>query len=196
MALLRGVKRSALIAIAVPAFVVLTAISTLAETTPSPTSGAGTGASGARNVGDPTAGGTLFSQVGCATCHGAALTGGIGPALNPIVKFPSVPNPLDPTYLFDTIKNGRTPQPGDGYTTLMPARGGDPALTDQNIRDLAAFIIQQNQNPGGAPLAAGDLAKLTILWVVIGIGAMSVITYLLAQYNMRWIARRAAARNK
>jgi len=196
MTLLRGVKRSVLIAMAVPVLVILTAISTLAETSPSPS--ASGGASGARGAlpGDPTAGGTLFSQAGCATCHGAALTGGIGPALNPIVKFSSVPNPLDPTYLFNTIKNGRTPQAGDGYSTPMPAKGGDSALTDQNIRDLAAFIIQQNQIPGGAPLPAGELAKLTIIWVLIGIGAMSVITYLLAQYNMRWIARRAAARNK
>jgi hypothetical protein len=33
-----------------------------------------------------------------------------------------------------------------------------------------------------------------MLWVGIGIVSMIFVTYLLAQYNMRWIARRAAAR--
>jgi hypothetical protein len=46
------------------------------------------------------------------------------------------------------------------------------------------------------PLTPGELAKRTILWVAVGIVAMVFITYLLAQYNMRWIARRAAARRK
>jgi O-antigen ligase len=32
-------------------------------------------------------------------------------------------------------------------------------------------------------------------WVGIGIIGLLFITYLLAQYNMRWIARRAAARH-
>jgi hypothetical protein len=45
-------------------------------------------------------------------------------------------------------------------------------------------------------LSPGELAKRTILWVTIGIIAMVFITYLLAQYNMRWVARRAAARRK
>jgi hypothetical protein len=35
-----------------------------------------------------------------------------------------------------------------------------------------------------------------MLWVGIGIVGMVFITYLLAQYNMRWIARRAAARHR
>jgi hypothetical protein len=79
----------------------------------------------------------------------------------------------------------------------MPPKGGNSNLTDQDIRDLAAYIIQQNQiPPGSLPLSPGELAKRTILWVTIGIVAMVFITFLLAQYNMRWIARRAAARRK
>jgi hypothetical protein len=77
----------------------------------------------------------------------------------------------------------------------MPPKGGTTSLTDQDIRDLAAFIINSNLS-GEPPLPAGELAKRTILWVLIGVGAMGFITYLLAQYNMRWIARRAAARNR
>jgi len=62
---------------------------------------------------------------------------------------------------------------------------------------VAAFIIQQNHaGSGNAPLPPGELAKRTILWVSIGIIAMVFITYLLSTYNMRWIARRAAARRK
>jgi hypothetical protein len=77
----------------------------------------------------------------------------------------------------------------------MPAKGGNASLTDQDVKDLAAYIIQQNMT-GSPPLPPGELAKRTILWVSIGIGAMIFVTYLLAQYNMRWIARRAAARRK
>jgi hypothetical protein len=77
----------------------------------------------------------------------------------------------------------------------MPAKGGNPKLTDQDIKDLASYIIQENRT-GSPPLSPGELAKRTILWVSIGILAMIFITYLLSQYNMRWIARRAAARRK
>ena len=78
----------------------------------------------------------------------------------------------------------------------MPPKGGNPNLTDQDIKDLAAYIIEQNRAPGGAPLPPGELAKRTMLWVGIGIVSMIFVTYLLAQYNMRWIARRAAARRR
>jgi mono/diheme cytochrome c family protein len=184
---MRGPKRFALLALAVPALLTITTISTLADASPAP--------SGTSSLpGDPAKGETLFSQSGCASCHGAALTGGIGPALNPIEKLSNVPNSLDPASLIDIITNGRTPQPGDPRQTAMPPKGG-ATLSDQDIKDLAAFIISSNLS-GEPPLPAGELAKRTILWVLIGIGAMSFITYLLAQYNMRWIARRDAARNK
>lgn len=78
----------------------------------------------------------------------------------------------------------------------MPAKGGNDKLTDQDVRDLAAYIIQQNHAPGGGALSPNELAKRTILWVSIAIIAMGFITYLLSAYNMRWIARRAAARKK
>ena len=77
----------------------------------------------------------------------------------------------------------------------MPAKGGNSQLSDQDVKDLASYIIQQNRT-GSPPLSAGELAKRTILWVGIGIVAMIFVTFLLAQYNMRWIARRAAARRK
>jgi mono/diheme cytochrome c family protein len=184
----RGLKRYALLVLAVPALLAITTISTLADSSPSP--------SGSPALpGDPVRGETVYGTAGCGTCHGAALTGGVGPALNPIDRtLKGVTNPLDSEFLINIITNGRDPQPGDPKTVKMPAKGG-AVLTDQDIKDLAAFIIQSNL-AGEPPLPPGELAKRTLLWVIIGVGAMSFITYLLAQYNMRWIARRAAARNR
>jgi mono/diheme cytochrome c family protein len=189
MRLPKGLKLSALVALAVPALVALTALTTLADSSPTPSPSAG-----AALPGDPARGATLFGQ-NCATCHGSSLTGGIGPSLNPIEKLPGVSNPLDPTFLIDIITNGRKHQATDPRSTDMPAKGGNGSLTDQDVKDLAAYIIQQNMT-GSPPLPPGELAKRTILWVSIGIAAMIFVTFLLAQYNMRWIARRAAARRK
>jgi mono/diheme cytochrome c family protein len=189
MGLHKGIKLSALLGAAVPALVALTAISTMAASSPSPS------ASEAPLPGDPVKGEMLYARSGCAGCHGASLTGNIGPALNPIYKLTDVANPLDPAFLIDIITNGRVHKAGDPGTVNMPPKGGATNLTDQDIKDLAAFIIRENRT-GSPPLAPNELAKRTILWVGIGIVAMLFITLLLAQYNMRWIARRAAARRK
>lgn len=191
MRLTRGV----VLALGIPAFFILTALSTLADATPSPAPG-GSAATGSTALpGDPQKGATLYAQ-NCATCHGAGLEGGIGATLNPIDKLAGVPNPLDPNFLIDVIANGRQPQAGDPKQTAMPPKGGNPKLTDQDVRDLAAYIIEQNRTQGGGTLSPGELAKRTILWVSIAIIAMGFITYLLSTYNMRWIARRNAARRK
>jgi mono/diheme cytochrome c family protein len=183
------VARTLLLAVGIPGFLVLTAMSTLADSSPSPNAG-GSAATGTTALpGDPAKGESLYGQ-NCATCHGSGLEGGIGPALNPIAKLPGVAFPLSPAYLIDTITNGRKPPSGPE----MPAWGDK--LSQQDIKDLAAFIIQSNRTGGSPPLSPGELAKRTILWVTIGIIAMIFITYLLATYNMRWIARRAAARRK
>ena len=187
MRLVKGFKVSALVAMAIPAMLALTAITTLADASPSRTTAL---------PGDPNRGATLYAQ-NCTACHGANLEGGIGAVLNPIDKLPGVANPLDPTVLIGIITNGRVHQPGDPRQKDMPLKGGNPNLTDQDVKDLAAYIIVQNQiNPNSLPLAAGELAKRTIFWVSIGIISMLFVTFLLAQYNMRWIARRAAARRR
>ena len=187
MRLPRRFGLSALVAVAVPALLVLTGMSSLADSSPTPSAGSAL-------PGDPNNGATVFGQ-NCATCHGANLEGGIGASLNPIDKLPGIPDSLDPAFLIDIITNGRQPQAGDPKQVAMPAKGGNAGLTDQDVKDLAAYIIVQNRT-GSPPLSAGELAKRTILWVSIGIIAMIFITFLLAQYNMRWIARRAAARRK
>jgi mono/diheme cytochrome c family protein len=190
MRLPKGLQMSVLIALAVPALIGLTAITTLADSSPSPS-----GSPTAQPLpGDPVKGAALYGQ-NCASCHGGSLEGGVGPSLNPIYKLPGVADPLDPNWLIDIITNGRTHQPGDPGTKDMPKKGGNSKLTDQDIKDLAAYIIQENRT-GSPPLSPGELAKRTILWVSIAIAAMFFITFLLSQYNMRWIARRAAARRK
>jgi cytochrome c5 len=187
----RGFARGLVLAPAIPAFFALTAIATMAYDAPSPSPGGSATASGAATLpGDPSKGATVYAQ-DCTVCHGASLEGGIGAVLNPIERLPGVANPLDPNYLIGVITNGRT----DG-SRVMPPKGGHPELTDQDVGNLAAFIIEQNRMPGGGALSPGELAKRTILWVSIAIIAMGFITYLLSAYNMRWIARRAAARRK
>jgi mono/diheme cytochrome c family protein len=188
MRLARGIKQYSLVLLAVPGLLLLTGISTLADASPTPP------VSGAALPGDPNNGQTVYAQ-NCSTCHGNSLEGGIGAVLNPIDKLPGVPSSLDPTFLIGIITNGRVHQANDPKQTDMPA--WKATLTAQDIKDVAAFIIQQNQlGAGNAPLAPGELAKRTILWVGIGIIGMVFVTYLLAQYNMRWIARRAAARRR
>src|SRR5260370_38598659 len=96
------VSRGLLLALGIPAFLILTALSTLADTSPSPAPGAS--ASAAPLPGDPQRGATLYAQ-NCATCHGAGLEGGIGAVLNPIDKLPNVADALDPTFLIGVITN-------------------------------------------------------------------------------------------
>jgi mono/diheme cytochrome c family protein len=189
------VTRGLVLALGIPAFIAFGAMTTLADSSPSP-SGNGSAATGSTALpGDPAKGQALYGT-NCATCHGASLEGGIGPALNPIEKLPGVNDPLSPAFLIQIITNGRQPQPGDPKQVPMPAKGGNASLTDQDVKDLASYIIQANHTPGGGALSPGELAKRTILWVTIGIIGMIFITYLLSTYNMRWIARRAAARRK
>lgn len=181
----------------------------LADSSPAPTPGGGSPAPGATPSagntplggglpGDPQNGATLYGQT-CATCHGADLTGGIGPRLNPISKLGNTPNPLDAGYLIGVITNGLKGVPCSQFncsSTEMPAKGGNSSLSDQDVKDLAAYVIQQNKTPGQAALDPRALAVENVKWVTIGIVAMLILTWLLARYNMRWIDRRVAARRE
>jgi len=176
----------AVIAVLVPAILAgwtLTAVS--AETSSPAPSG-----SASALPGDPAKGSQVFGAQGCTTCHGANLEGGIGAKLNPIQKFPDVPNPLDPNYLRTTIRNGRS---GDaGFSAAMPSFGPDK-LSENDLNDVVSFIIAQNQS-GPAGLGPVELARSNVFWVSISVFLLVMVTWLLARYNMRWIARRAAAR--
>ena len=148
--------------------------------------------------GDPQNGATLYGQT-CATCHGADMTGGIGPRLNPISRLGNTPNPLDPNYLIGVITNGLNGVACSQFncsSTAMPPKGGNSSLSDQDVKDLAAYVIQQNRTPGQAALDPRALAVENVKWVTIGIVSMLILTWLLARYNMRWIDRRVAARRE
>jgi mono/diheme cytochrome c family protein len=174
------------LAFLVPALLVgLATVALAADASPSPSA---SGSPSAGLPGDPAKGQTLYQSSGCATCHGPTLSGGIGPPLHPIKNLGDTKDPLDPQYLIDTITNGKS---GVGGFGTMPAKGGATGLTDQDVRNLAAFIIQQNHITGPVPLSPGALAQSTIEWVTIGILAMLALTYLLSRYNMRWIARKS-----
>ena len=160
----------------------------------SPSASAAPGAAGSL-PGDATKGQAAYNSANCAQCHGASLEGGVGPRLNPLQKitgtpdFKKVDEPAVAEYLITTITNGKAPSDGFGQ---MPAKGG-ANLSDQDVKDIASYIIQTNLS-GKTPLSPAELARSNVFWVAVGIGGMCLLTYLLAQYNMRWIARRAAAR--
>jgi mono/diheme cytochrome c family protein len=174
----------AAVAILVPAILAgwtLTAVSA-EQSSPTP--------SAAQLPGDPNAGAQVYGSKGCTSCHGASLEGGIGAKLNPIQKFPGVDNPLDPNYLRTTIRNGRQGDPG--FSAQMPPFGPDQ-LSDTDLNNVIAFIIQQNQS-GAAGLGPVELARSNVFFVSVSVLLMVLIVWLLARYNMRWIARRAALR--
>jgi mono/diheme cytochrome c family protein len=143
--------------------------------------------------GDPQNGSQLYTSAGCTACHGSGLEGGVGPKLAPIEKLPDTKDPLNPQYLIDTIKNGKS---GVGGYGQMPPKGGDEKLTDKDIADIAAFIIQTNKNPGATPLGPAELAKSNVFWITIAVLGVVLITWMLARYNMRWIERRNRARRE
>lgn len=156
---------------------------------PGPTgSGAATGGA---LPGDPTKGQAIFNGAGgCAACHGTQLEGGIGARLKPLENLGNTPTPTDPTYLITTITKGL--QGAGKYTAAMPPFGG--TLSAQDIKDLAAYIILAQQAKGPAALTPDELANSNVTWVTIGVLVMITLTWLLAKYNMRWIARKVAAR--
>ncbi|MBI5153890.1 c-type cytochrome [Candidatus Poribacteria bacterium] len=86
---------------------------------------------------DPARGKTLFSAT-CAACHGP---GGEGKARQgaPLLGSAFLKG-LDDTGAVEFLKAGRTPaDPKSIMRMVMPPRGGNPTLTDADLRDVAAF---------------------------------------------------------
>ncbi len=149
------------------------------------------GSAGTALPGDPTHGQQLYNQT-CTACHGASLEGGVGPKLSPLAKIPGSPDykkvnePQVVQYMITTITVGK-----QDSGQVMPPKGGNASLSDQDIKDIVAYIIQENLNPGQQALGPVELARSNVLWVTIGVGVMVLLTWFLARYNMRWIAYRA-----
>jgi mono/diheme cytochrome c family protein len=187
---LRGSFPVAIAALLPLVFAGWTLTAVFAQSSPSPSASASS-SGGAGAGGDPTRGKQVYGQSDCVGCHGANLEGGVGPKLNPMESLPGVKNPLDPAYLFTTIKNGRQGQ-GQYAGKMMPAH---QSLGDADVNDIVAYLIQANKS-GATGLSPVDLARSNVFWVTVGISILVFVTWLLTRYNMRWIARRAAARQE
>jgi mono/diheme cytochrome c family protein len=111
---------------------------------PAPASDANTASTGNQAApvqavsGDATAGQQLFIGT-CAACHGPGGEGiqGLG---KPLTTSEFTPG-LSDDQLVDFIKKGRDPSDPLNTTGIgMPSKGGNPALSDDDLHDIVAFI--------------------------------------------------------
>lgn len=104
------------------------------------------------------AGERVFQSL-CSACHGFSAQGvsGLGPSMidNPFINAQSNES------LLDFVTTGRPADHPDNKSGIpMPARGGNPSLTDDNLLDIIAYIRSLNPDvvvPGAdAALAASE----------------------------------------
>lgn len=91
-------------------------------------------------VGDPEAGEQVFMGT-CVACHGPDAKGmeGLGKSLHPSDS-EFIRSKTDKE-LVEFIKKGRTPDDPLNTTGVgMPAKGGNPAITEQQLYDVVAWI--------------------------------------------------------
>jgi len=93
----------------------------------------------------------------CMSCHGGRGEGmpGQGKALiaNEFV------GKLDDAKLVDFLKVGRAPwDPANTTKVQMPPRGGNPMLTDDDLRDVAAFVRTLQTTPAASPAGQAAVA--------------------------------------
>ena len=91
-------------------------------------------------VGDPARGKEIYNQV-CVACHGPDAKGlpGLGKSLHPSDSEFIRSKTDDELVAF--IKQGRsTDDPLNTTGVAMPPKGGNPALTDQDLYDVVAYI--------------------------------------------------------
>lgn len=116
------------------AVVLLAACGGGASPTPTATTPAGTVPTGA---GDPARGKTLFSGT-CAACHGVDAKGIPGVGKNLVTGFAK--DTADAP-LVEFIKKGRDATDPQNTTGIpMPPKGGNPALTDQDLLHIVAYL--------------------------------------------------------
>jgi disulfide bond formation protein DsbB len=92
----------------------------------------------ATTPGDPLAGAQMYIG-SCSSCHGADLAGvdGLGNALLPS-DFVMTQSEAD---LATLVAVGRpASDPSNSSALDMPPRGGNPNLSDQDLRDIAAYL--------------------------------------------------------
>ena len=102
----------------------------------------GTSGSVAPGAGDPVAGADVYKAT-CAACHGGDLAGidGLGLPLAPS-DFVTSQSESD---LAEFITVGRpADDPANTTGLMMPPKGGNPALGDQDMMDVSAYLQAQN----------------------------------------------------
>lgn len=99
------------------------------------------GTGGAVQAGDPAAGSSIYSG-NCAACHAADLSGidGLGLQLAPSDFVASMTEDELAAFI---IVGREANDPNNVSGVAMPARGGNPSLTDQDIQDVAAYLKAQ-----------------------------------------------------
>jgi disulfide bond formation protein DsbB len=80
----------------------------------------------------------IYSRI-CATCHGADANG--MPALGKGLRANAFTQSLSDAELVEFLQKGRSSNHPENQTGIdMPPRGGDPSITDDELRDLVAFL--------------------------------------------------------
>lgn len=107
---------------------------TAAPTSPPAQSGGGQAVA----AGDPAKGEQLFQST-CSACHGPDARG--LPNLGKNLRESEFVKSLSDQELLEFIKKGRpASDPANTTGVDMPPKGGNPALTDQDIMDIIAYI--------------------------------------------------------
>ncbi len=93
----------------------------------------------------------IAASSGCASCHGATWSGGVGPswldlAGSTVVLSDGTTLTADTDYLTKAITTPAAQQV-QGYTVVMPSN----ALTAAQVADVVAFIEALSPNPPQAP---------------------------------------------
>ncbi|MDX1521245.1 MAG: cytochrome c [Anaerolineae bacterium] len=89
-------------------------------------------------AGDPAAGKEIFTAT-CSACHGSAGEGVTG--LGKDMTGSAFIGEISDAELVEFIKVGRDPSdPLNSTGVAMPARGGNPALSDQDLLNVVAFV--------------------------------------------------------
>ena len=116
--------------------------------------------------GDPGAGAVIYQQ-NCVACHGANLQGGIGKRLNPIEV-----DHDNAAFIIATVTHGipDTQMPGWG-------QANDGPLTEQQIKDVASFILARQGQKTSRPAASSTNGAVP--WIAAGMIALVGVALLL-----------------
>jgi len=109
---------------------------------------------------DAANGRSLFMRV-CASCHGPSGQGLPGSGLSlPTSEFVAAKSDEE---LVGFLKVGRQPWDPDSKTRVqMPPRGGDPRVTDDDLRDVVAYVRELHERaaaPAQPPVASAQAAQ-------------------------------------